>query len=134
MSDHQKCGAEKDSGERCQSDIGLCDCHGQCFFHAPCREEDRAEAVSKGGQATAAKARKAVPLDLPLDTLEDAKRWLHRAAVLVVNGDIRPQQCFAICRAISTWLDADERQVEVEEVAELREMIEELREKRLEVV
>lgn len=130
MSDHEKCGAEKDSGERCQSDIGLCDCHGQCFFHAPCREEERAEAVSRGGQATAAKTRKAVPLDLPLETLEDAKAWLHRAALLVVNGEIKAQQCFAICRAISTWLDADAAQVEREDLAELREQIEELRELR----
>jgi hypothetical protein len=76
VSDKPKCHANKADGSRC----GALALPGQehCFFHAPSREQERAAARSRGGQASRRKAA-VLPLDtaeLALATVDDVVKLL----------------------------------------------------------
>lgn len=133
-----RCGYEKDDGETCRVDFALCKCHGQCFHHAPCRQEERREARKRGGRNAHAKdGARTVPSDEappPPETLEDAVVWASWATYAVATGRIDARTGHEIgylLRALQDGLKA----VDVSErVEELREQVAELKKTNLKAV
>lgn len=123
------CGAEKDGGGTCSTTFGLCDCHGECFAHSPCREEERQKARSRGGHATAAGEGSVPPGDVPPapQTLGDAVRWAAWASRAVVAGDVDTARANAAARLLKEFrqaLERSESREALEKVEELRAKIE----------
>lgn len=86
------CGAETKAGDPCQA-WSVCDDHGCCYSHDPCREAERREARSRGGYATA--QRRSEDDDpfvsigetpRPVENMEDIAAWGAWAMVMVATG------------------------------------------------
>lgn len=102
----ERCGVEKDDGERCAVTFGLCECHGQCFSHAPCRTEERQDARERGGRAAALKARgSGVLMDElpPLETHEAAEAWCDTIGRAGAAELISSAAANAGIRAVKEW-------------------------------
>lgn len=125
MSD-ERCGYEIEDGKTCTTDFGLCDCHGQCYTHSPCREDDRQEARSRGGVATARKNRDVVPLEeapAAPQTLEDAISWASWAATQVATGQLDTSRANSVARLLSEF----RKLLEKSEAREALELVKEMR-------
>lgn len=110
MSD-EVCGAEKKDGEgTCSIDFGLCDCHGLCFAHSPCRQEELHEARSKGAAVTAAKREEGAglaPSELPpLDSHEAAEVWTDSIGRAAATGRLSASAAQAALRAVREWRES----------------------------
>ena len=106
------CGALKANGELCSCAVGLCSECGRCFAHCPHREQERAEARSRGGRITSVKKRarlegsKAVayvPPDpstvpAPPQTAADAREYLSWILDTAARGNLGG----ALARDLST--------------------------------
>lgn len=117
MSDDQVCGHEKDSGDLCEVSFGLCDCHGQCWSHSPCREGERQEARSKGGHSTARKRKQedaVLPADSPAapTSVEEAARMLSWLSGAVLRGEVDRHTARDACYVLRAFVDAAEVDVE----------------------
>lgn len=122
------CGAEKKNGESCETDFGLCGCHGMCWAHAPCRENDRKWAQQKGGHATAQtrrrKKRRLAALEEipePPETMEDAAQWASWAIAAVTVGRIDARTCREISTAVTAFRKALEKAESRKELEELKD-------------
>lgn len=132
MSD-EVCGHEKDDGSTCEVDFGLCDCHGLCFPHSPCREEDRQQARSRGGHSTARKRGKKTGGVLPVDvppaptSVGEAARTLGWLSEAVLRGDVDRHTARDVGYLLRAFVDASETDVEerLEKVEERLEGMEE---------
>lgn len=122
------CGAEKKDGTPCPTDFGLCDCHGECWAHAPRREDDRKRAQRQGGRTTAQKrrrkGRRVVDLEdcpPPPETTEEAARWASWAIAAVTTGRIDARTCREISTAVTAFRKALEKAESRKELDELKE-------------
>lgn len=114
----ETCGAPKTDGEPCASRIIVCEKHGACFRHDPCRAEESRAAAAAGGRATAVRRGRspgkandvrtvdpaALPFDGPPTTIEQVHAWLawvaYAGLVGVVDRDTAGKVAYALdkCR------------------------------------
>lgn len=125
-SSSERCGYQKGDGELCRVDFALCDCHGQCFHHAPCCAEKRKEARKRGGKNAhgGKKGVRTVPVGDapdPPESLEDAVVWASWATYAVATGQIDARTGHEIgylIRALQDGLKAVDMEARVEELEE----------------
>lgn len=106
MSD-QVCGFEKEDGEMCAAGFGLCEEHGYCWSHDPCREDQRQKARKRGGEATAKRyaASGLKEEDLPpLDSPQAAERWCEIVARAVATRRLSHNEGKTIARLIREFI------------------------------
>lgn len=108
MSSDEVCGFEKEDGDTCGVSFGLCDCHGECFSHSPCREEDRREARSRGGVATARGAGIRTDELPPLTSASAAEHWCDVVGRAAVTDRLSAEAANAALRAVKEWRQARE--------------------------
>lgn len=123
------CGAETKAGDPCQA-WSVCDEHGKCYSHDPCREQERAKARSRGGHATAKRRSEdddpcvgigeAPP---PPEDLEDVTAWSAWATVMVATGRLGNSRARTIATLLDLFRKAKERG---ESKAKLEETIQRL--------
>lgn len=102
------CGFEKEDGDTCRTEFGLCSCHGECFSHAPCRKEAREAARQKGGH-NAARAGPLQADDLPpLHSAEAAEVWCDVVGRAAATKRINADAANAALRAVREWRQARE--------------------------
>lgn len=124
------CGHEKDDGQTCEADFGLCPDCGKCWSHCPHRAEERQEARKRGGQATKRRYGATGLRDEelpPLESPQAAERWLEIVGRAVGTGRLAYQDGKAVVMAVKEFLRAHERGAMEEELQELREQVAELR-------
>lgn len=127
MTDMSSCGAPKGDGEPCGVAFGLCSCHGKCFTHAPCREEERAAARQRGGFAAARANGTLRPGEVPPppETMQDVVLWYAWAIHGVVTGDLdvsRGNTLKGLLKGLRNALEAMESREKLEEIR--REIVE----------
>lgn len=130
MSDEERCGHPREDEDPCASSIGLCDDCGRCWQHcAHVDEHRRQEARRRGGQSRARQRKTYDGVDAPwkLKTVHDAKDWLERIGRLVLQNEISAKQAHSACRAVECWLDAEKDAVAMDELEELREKVDALK-------
>jgi hypothetical protein len=104
--DKAKCQANKADGSPCGAPALPGDSH--CFFHSPGREQERAAARSRGGQAS---RRKAVVLpsdtaDVPLATVADVVKLLGQTVNETRKGQLDVKVANALGYLLSVALRA----------------------------
>lgn len=127
MTDVKTCGTTKDSGEPCGVSFGLCSCHGRCFSHAPCREDEREKARQRGGFATARKNGHLRPGEVPPEprTMQDVVLWYAWSIRAVVVGDLdatKGNTLKGLLKGLRNALEAMESREKLEEIR--REIVE----------
>lgn len=125
----ERCPHRKDDGERCGCRTRLNPETGLCVWHDPEREEQRRQMQRQGGKATAAKRRPdgLLPEELPpLESHEDAQRWLDRVGRAVATGRIDNRDANSVVRAVEAWIKAEAERLGADAVHELRERLETL--------
>lgn len=102
-----RCAHVRDDGSRCGTTFGLCDCHGKCFSHAPCRADELREAQRRGG-ISAHRADGSLDADdlPPLRGPRDAEAWLAALATARVEGRITTSLSAEVRKVLKAWLDA----------------------------
>lgn len=113
MSD-RLCGADTKAGDPCESFV-VCNDHGRCYTHDPCRAEERKASRSRGGHAAAQKdddADRSAALGEtppPPENLEDAAAWSAWAAHLCATGRLGNTRARSIAKLLDTFRKCVER-------------------------
>ncbi len=118
-------------GDPCKAHPNMVDENGWCPAHGPGAQERLREQGKKGGAALRRKwqaIRGLEPEDLgPLDTHEDAKRWLEVIGKAVLSNTIDSKAAHAGARAVETWLKAEGERVTMTVVEDLKAEIDRLK-------
>jgi hypothetical protein len=110
---------------------------GLCPAHSPGASARLSMAGRLGGSVAAAKRRGQGldPDELPaLDSHAAAMQWLEIIGRAVVSGRLSDKDANAAVKALEAWMRAEAGRAQDEEVAELRERLEELRKGGLKVL
>lgn len=134
-----RCKHEKEDGTRCRAPESLVGEDGYCPSHRPDPEarERLRQAARKGGRARSRKlAREGLEdADLPpLESPQDAERWLETVARGVALGKLGHHEGKAVARLVREWLRANEAGTAHERLEALEEKLGALRRGELEVV
>ncbi len=100
-------------------------------YRPPFSDPDLAREAGKKGGLAAARARRRPGLDKnklgPLDTHEDAKRWLRMIGEAVVTLALDKGDAQAGIRAVEAWLKAEADRVELVVLDDLKANVQRLR-------
>lgn len=113
MSD-RLCGTETKAGSPCESWV-VCNEHGRCYTHDPCRAEERKRSRSRGGHAAAQKdddADRSAALGEtppPPENLEDAAAWCAWTVHLCATGRLGNTRARSIAKLLDTFRRCVER-------------------------
>ena len=126
-----RCKARCADGSRCEAPARFVDPETRlCPAHDPARRQAIREAARKGGQATARKLQaKGVrpPSSFPLETYDDAERWLELILRAVLGGGITHHQARAAVSAVEAWMKAHDEGRVTDRLAELEAALSEWR-------
>lgn len=126
------CGVPTDGGGTCGVRFGLCDCHGMCFAHAPCKAEKRKKAQRAGAAATNNKKRKGDGLTTtelpPLESHEAAETWTDAIGRAAATGRLSAPAAQAALRAVREWRESHDAGAVSEQFEELMDALAEWRE------
>lgn len=126
----QRCIANNSKGERCKVVGQLVNDEGFCPAHKPGGREEMIRRARKGGAVTAENFKRDGVREHelgPLDTLEDAQRWLQILGGAVAAGRITAKDASTAVNAIRVWITAEGERLTAEVVDELRGEVAELR-------
>lgn len=128
VTDSERCGAPKNDGQPCGVTFGLCECHGRCFTHAPCREAERDAARRRGADRTNRPDGSLPPGEVPPppENLRDAVVWAAWASHAVATGDLDTARANSTARLLKEFRNALERGEARAGFEETRRKLEEL--------
>ncbi len=123
-----RCKHTKDDGTRCQAPEEFVDRQtGFCRNHGPGASERMSEQGRKGAKVTA-KRLKAPALELgPLESHEDAKRWLQIIGRAVLSREVTDRSAQAAIRSVEAWLKAEGERVTMYVITELKADVDRLK-------
>jgi hypothetical protein len=133
-----RCRGKNDQGEPCGTPETFVGPSGWCPAHEPGGRERLREAGRLGAEVSKQVRRKGKglrPGELgSLQTPRDAERWLRIIGRAVTEGRLRSKDADAGTRAVREWLRAHEAGAVVDQVAELRRKVSDLKGDKLEVL
>jgi len=92
------------------------------------------EAGRRGGKTTAKRFKSpGLPAEElgPLDTVEDAQRWLKRIAQAVGERRLTHSEGATMTRAVKAWIQSEDTRLRASDLQELQEQIAELKRSRM---
>ena len=120
------------AGKPCKSPV--VDRDGFCPSHGPDGTARMRHRGQKGGAATKARYRgNGLPRDRlgPLETIQDAQRWLRMIAEAVGSREITHSEGQSMTTAVREWVRAEGERLKAEDLAALQEQVAELRRQRI---
>lgn len=135
MAPERRCQAARADGHPCGAPSHLVDpSTGLCPSHAPGASERLSEAGRKGAEATARKLRGAgLPAEElgPLETVEDAQRWLRLIAQAVGERRLSHSEGTSMTRAVKAWIDTEDVRLRARDLRDLQDQLAELTRSRM---
>ena len=132
--DVRRCSATNIAGEPCGAPASMVNDEGLCPAHRPGAKDHLAAIGHKGAEATRKKFHKGKGLDPgelgPLETPQDAARWLEAVGRTVSTGRLTHHQGRTIAATVREWLRAWDSGQVAEDLDKLRQQVAELKGKR----
>jgi len=135
MGSERACRGMTTKGQPCGAPPELVDpSSGYCASHDPEMREMLREAGRRGGQTTAKRFKSpGLPAEElgPLESVEDAQRWLRLIAQAVGERRITHSEGSSMTRAVKAWIQSEDTRLRATHLQELQEQIAELKRSRM---